>query len=271
MFYALTSLFPSIFRYKRKHTRAAKKDGDSNDPIFSQNLFHSVNWPTPWGFPALIMMALTGIYAPSLLLCLFISRKNCGKLAKKMAKIEFWMKWLQWPRFECEPETTWMRPVATRMIEWWLCDTAAATASWASVDLDGFLERTASGDWFRRDSSRAGDKRQPARCSRKTQDKFAIVSMAKKFVHGCMCIFCGEYTCISTGVVSIMHVQLCTLNGCCDISVHICVHVRYRVCICAHVCAVCSFSGGERGWGGSACLWGRLLLGVGGYFWQKER
>jgi len=29
----------------------------------------------------------------------------------------------------------------------------------ASVDLDRFLERTASGDWFRRDRSRAGGKR----------------------------------------------------------------------------------------------------------------
>jgi len=29
-----------------------------------------------------------------------------------------------------------------------------------------------------------------------------------------------------------------------------CVHApsRYRMCVCAHVCAVCSFSVGERGW-----------------------
>jgi len=96
-----------------------------------------------------------------------------------------------------------MRPAPTRMFEWCLCDTAAATASWASVDLDGFLERTKSGDWFRRDSSRAGGKRQPARCSRKTQNKFAIVSMTEKFLHcyRCMCIFCGEYACIHTGVL----------------------------------------------------------------------
>ena len=33
--------------------------------------------------------------------------------------------------------------------------------------------------------ARAGGKRQPARCSRKTQDKFAIASMAKKLVHRC--------------------------------------------------------------------------------------
>jgi len=72
-----------------------------------------------------------------------------------------------------------------RMIEWCLCDTAAATASWISLDVDRFLERTASGNWFRGDSSRVGGKQQPARCSRKTQDKFAIASMAKKLLHCC--------------------------------------------------------------------------------------
>ena len=47
------------------------------------------------------------------------------------------------------------------------------------MDLDGFLEQTATGDGFGRDSSRA-------RCSRKTQDKFAIASMAKKLLHRCI-------------------------------------------------------------------------------------
>ena len=51
------------------------------------------------------------------------------------------------------------------------------------MDLDGFLERTASGDGFGRDSSCADGKLQPAWCSHKTQDKFAMVSMAKKFLH----------------------------------------------------------------------------------------
>ena len=54
------------------------------------------------------------------------------------------------------------------------------------MDLDGFLEQTATGDGFHRDSSRASGKRQPAPCSCKTQDKFAIVSIAKKFLHRCM-------------------------------------------------------------------------------------
>ena len=57
------------------------------------------------------------------------------------------------------------------MIGWCLCNTAAATASWASVDLDRFLERTESGNWFRRAGRRAGGKRQPAQCLRKTQDE----------------------------------------------------------------------------------------------------
>jgi len=83
------------------------------------------------------------------------------------------------------------------MIKWCLCDTAAATASWAGVDLDGFFERTASGDWVRRDNSRAGSKWQPARCSHKTPDKLATVSMAKKFLYRCI------------GTHALVHVHFC--------------------------------------------------------------
>ena len=81
-------------------------------------------------------------------------------------------------------------------------------------------------------------------------------------MHGCMRIFCGEYEYIQTGFLSTMHVQVCTLSRCCDISVHICIHARCRVCTCAYVCTVCSFSVGERGWGSSASLWAHLFLGV---------
>jgi len=95
------------------------------------------------------------------------------------------------------------------------------------VDLDGFLERTASGDGFGRDSrrgSKPGGIQQPAQCSRKTQDKFAITSMAKKLLHRCICaharahmyFLAGSVVCISTGVVSTMHVQVCTLDRCCE-------------------------------------------------------
>ena len=72
-FYALTTLFPSISRYKRSHTLADKQDGNSNDdPIFSPTHFHSVKQPIPRVFSGLIMMPLTRIYALSLLRCLFI-------------------------------------------------------------------------------------------------------------------------------------------------------------------------------------------------------
>jgi len=74
-FYALrlTSLFPSISRYKRSHTRTDKQDGNSNDdPIFPPTHFHFVKRPIPRVLSALIMMALTRIYAPLLFLCLFI-------------------------------------------------------------------------------------------------------------------------------------------------------------------------------------------------------
>ena len=73
LFYVLTTLFPSISRYKRSYTRADKQDGNSNDdPILSPTHFQSVEWPIPRVLSALIMMVLTRIYAPSLLLCLFI-------------------------------------------------------------------------------------------------------------------------------------------------------------------------------------------------------
>jgi len=60
------------------------------------------------------------------------------------------------------------------------------------VDLDGFLWRTSVWQRARRraaGSTKAqedGQKRQSARCSCKTQDKFAIASMAKKLLHRCI-------------------------------------------------------------------------------------
>ena len=53
LFYALISLLSSISRYKQNHTRAPKKDGDSDyDLIFSQTYFHSVS-----GFTCLVLSA----------------------------------------------------------------------------------------------------------------------------------------------------------------------------------------------------------------------
>jgi len=80
-----------------------------------------------------------------------------------------------------------------------LCNAAAATASWSSMDLDRVLKRTASGDWFRRAGRRMGGKWQSAQCSCKTQDKFALVSWQRRFctvayarMYERICIFCGE-------------------------------------------------------------------------------
>jgi len=68
-----------------------------------------------------------------------------------------------------------------------LCDTVAATAyddelAWIWTK---FLSKQRQATDFV-GTAGAGGKRQPARCLRKTQDKFAIVSMAKKFLHRCI-------------------------------------------------------------------------------------
>ena len=128
---------------------------------------------------------------------------------------------------------------------------------WASVDLDGFLEQTAAGDWFRWDSRRAGSKRQPARCSRKTQDKFAIVAWRRSFctvTYVCM----HERTCIFLRRVC-MHLDWCFGH-------HACVGVYVRRVLwtpaynfantlatgCAYALMHVQFvrsALGERGWG----------------------
>jgi len=94
-------------------------------------------------------------------------------------------------------------------------------------------------------AARADGKRQHARCSRKTQDKFAIASMAKKLLHRCICaharahmhFFVESVVRISTGVVSTMHVQVCTLDRFCEHqSTHLMkrslqdVHMRSYIC-----------------------------------------
>ena len=162
------------------------------------------------------------------------------------------------------------------MIEWCLCDIAAATASCASMDLDGFLERTASGDLFRRAGRRADGKRQPARCPRKTQDKFAIVSWQRSFcavayarMHERICIFLrrvcmhldqcfGHHACAGVYIRQVLWTSAYTFanklaTGCAYALMHV-QFVQVRSAL------------GERGWGWSTSLWGHLLLGVWGYF-----
>ena len=73
-----------------------------------------------------------------------------------------------------------------------------------------------------------------------------------------------------------IHTQVCTLDRCCEHQCTHLLHARYRICICAiyihvymHICmcrCVCMHV-----YIYICMLWERLLLGVGGYFWQKER
>jgi len=128
-------------------------------------------------------------------------------------------------------------------------------------------------------AARASSELQPVRCSRKTQVKFAIASMSKNLLHCCICAHARVHMHFFRRVCIHFWQELwapcmcrCVRStGVVNICVHICLHARYKMCICAHVFAVCSFSVGEQGFGGSANLWKHLLLGVGDYFWQKER
>ena len=64
------------------------------------------------------------------------------------------------------------------------------------------------------------------------QRSFCTVAWAR--IHECMCTLCGEYACISTGVVS----TLCTFYRCCE---HQCTHLRTRSLPDVHMCScMCS-------------------------------
>jgi len=70
-------------------------------------------------------------------------------------------------------------------------------------------------------------------------------------MHGCMCIFAESVECIQTGVFDHHACAGVYFKQVFDMNIHICVRTRCRVCTCAHVCAVCSFSVGGRGLGGT--------------------
>ena len=63
-----------------------------------------------------------------------------------------------------------------------------------------------------------------------------------------------------------LHVQVCTLYWCFDITVHINEHTLRRVCTCARECAFCSLALGEEDGGfsksmqGTCCWRGALFL-----------
>ena len=129
-----------------------------------------------------------------------------------------------------------------------MCNTASATASWLAWIWTDFLREQCQATGLVETAgraTRASGKRQPARCSRKNQDKFAIAFMAKHLLHRCICAharvhvhFCEKYECILTGVVGTMHVQVCALDRCCE---HQRTHlltpslqdVQVRSCICS--------------------------------------
>jgi len=96
-------------------------------------------------------------------------------------------------KHECDLETNWMRPAPTRMIRWCLCNTTSATASWASVDLDGFLEQTALDNWSIKAlvAWRGG--------LFLTEGKIGVLSVSSLFltrvgVYGCVCVCIRTHT-----------------------------------------------------------------------------
>ena len=81
-------------------------------------------------------------------------------------------------------------------------------------------------------------KRQPVRCSCKTQDKFAIVSM-QKLLHRCIGAHARVHMHLlrrvwmhSQELLSTMHAQVCTLDRCCEHQPKHLLYARYRMCIC---------------------------------------
>ena len=138
------------------------------------------------------------------------------------------------------------------------------------------------GDRVRRASNGAGGRRLLERCSHRTQDKFAIVSMAKKFLHGCIgarmhgcrCIFCGGYAVYRLMVYPLwrgcawmwvlmsrdQHASARTFCVCLAAGGALaakrmaCIDSRHSLLTCTHVCAVYSFSVGGQGWGSSTSL-----------------
>jgi len=111
--------------------------------------------------------------------------------------------------------------------------------AWIWTDFLSEQRRATEGVGRDRAGRRAGGKRQPARCSRKTQDKFAIASMAKKLLHRCIIAHARVHmhfaeSCMHSQVLlSTMHVQVCTLDRCCEHQRTHLLHARYRMCICA--------------------------------------
>jgi len=107
----------------------------------------------------------------------------------KMAKNEFFMKWPPWPSASATHRQTGWGLHQRR----WSNDTCATPQrqlrhdlAWVWTDFLSEQRRATVLVETTGGAARAGGKRQPARCSRKTQDKFAIASMAKKLLYCCI-------------------------------------------------------------------------------------
>ena len=123
------------------------------------------------------------------------------------------------------------------MIGCYLCNTAAATASWVSVDLDEFLQRTASGNWFHR-AGRVWAK--TTACTMLAQDSRYVRNSfhgkeAAVPLHRRACTspyaFLHRVSMHSQGLLSTMHVKMRTLDRCCEHQRTLLLHARYRICI----------------------------------------
>jgi len=91
-----------------------------------------------------------------------------------------------------------------------------------------------------------GRKRTPARCSRKTQDKFAIASMAKKLLHCCtgahvqvakICIYICAYAYIYTYMYMYMymHMYIYIYHPCIYVCVCVCMYIYVYVCMYTYI------------------------------------
>ena len=114
------------------------------------------------------------------------------------------------------------------------------------MDLDGFLKklagRRAAGSTK---GQEGGRKRQPARCSRKTQDKFAIASMAKKLLYRCigaharvveihmyMCAY--AYINIYMYMYTYMHMYI-NIYPCIYVCVCVCMYIYVYICMYTYI------------------------------------
>ena len=110
------------------------------------------------------------------------------------------------------------------------------------MDLDGFLSKQR---WVTDCRQEGIGKRQPARCSRKTHDKFAIASIAKKLLHCCtgaharvveiytyICAYAYIYTYVYMHIYMHMYIYICL---CIYVCVCVCTYIYIYACMYTHI------------------------------------